>query len=102
MILSATMIKPIIRIVHGNPYRGKHCCTITGNSTPPVQLPIAVHPNAKALLFTKYVLTSAIAGQNCSPFAIPKHSACDKNICHSFVLSARVKIPMIWNTAPAM
>jgi hypothetical protein len=66
---------------------------MTGKSTPPVHDPKAVKPNANALFFAKYVLTSAILGQNCNPFAMPKHNPCDKKICHVFVLSAIVKIP---------
>ena len=41
-------------------------------------------------------------GQNCSPFAIPRQTPCDKNNCQSFVDSAMVKTPMSKKTVPAM
>lgn len=68
-----SIINPIMRIVQGNPKRGRHCCTMIGKITPPVHDPIAVNPRAKARLRTKYVDTSAMDGQNCNPFAMPKH-----------------------------
>lgn len=101
-MFDASMMNPMMRIVQGKPMRGKHCWTIIGKMTPPVQDPKAVNPSANARLRTKYVDTSAMEGQNCKPFAIPRQTPCERKTCHSFVDSAKLKIPTSWKTAPAM
>jgi hypothetical protein len=60
-MFNTSIMKPIMRMVHGNPKRGRHCWTIMGNTTPPVHEPRAVIPKANAparVIGTKLVFVS--------------------------------------------
>lgn len=100
--LMASMMKPITLTVHGNPILGRSCCTITEMTTPPVHDPNEARPTASARRRAKYVVRSDMAGQNCSPLAIPLQIACAKNSCQKFVALAVLKMPRIWKAAPGM
>jgi len=58
-------------IVHPNPILGSNCCAITGKTTPPVALPLAISEIAKTRFLTKYVLKFDTVGQKIIPFPKP-------------------------------
>lgn len=96
----ARAIKPITRIVQGNPIRGSSACATRGKVMPPVALPVRTRAIAIARCFEKYVVTTARQGQTSIPSAIPTATPCARKICQYSVAKDVIKIPRICTAEP--
>ena len=93
--------KPIALTVHAIPILPRSCLAIEGNINPPVALPVAVIPKARARRLLKYVETTARLGVNMRPLPSPVHRPCARRSCQKVVLSEVMKTPRRVRNVPA-
>ena len=69
---------------------------------PPVEVPNAVRPMAKARRLWKYVATMARVGQKRHPFPRPTHTPWAIKTCQYWVHADAVRVPRTTSTAPTV
>lgn len=99
--LNSTM-NPMTLTVQPYPILGISRCAISGNTIPPVVVPLAAIAIARARRLEKYVGTFATVGQKTSPSPNPLHNPCVNSNCQYVLDTDAVMIARIFKVLPAI